>query len=208
MNRIKRLFPELPAAGLAQIETFLSLLLEKNRMINLISRRREEQVIEDHLLPSLAIAKFCNFAPGTRLVDVGTGGGFPGIPLAILLPHCRFHLIDSIGKKVRCVQGFIDQLGLKNATAQQIRAEQLKETFDFVLGRAVSPLADFHGHTRHLLRRGHRSSRPNGILYLKGGDVSEDRRHFRGLVQVSLSDLLGAPMGGEKCLLHLPFHHT
>lgn len=205
MNRLLQLFPELTADGVDRMGRFLDLLQQRNRAINLISRRREDRILEDHLLPSLAIAKFCSFAPATRLIDVGTGGGFPGLPLAILLPHCHFHLIDSIGKKVVCVRDFVAELGLGNVTVERIRAEDLRGSFDFVLGRAVSALRDFHDHTKHLLRKDFRSSQPNGTVYLKGGDVTEDLVNFDHLTRIDLSDLLGLPVAGDKCLLYLPF---
>ena len=145
-----------------------------NNKINVISRKDIENLYLHHVLHSLAIAKSIQFRPGTKVLDFGCGGGFPGIPLAIMFPDTDFHLVDSIGKKIRVVEGIISGAGIKNLRAINSRAEQLGEKFDYVVSRAVTEMARFMPWTRPLLRRGQRGTLANGVLYLKGGDLAEE----------------------------------
>lgn len=174
LELIDRYFEFLDKRQRLQLESFLKLLIEWNHKINLVSRADIGQLVEHHLLPSLAIAKCCQFAPGAKILDVGTGGGFPGIPLAIVFPESQFLLIDSIGKKIKAVEAIAKALELKNVRTQQIRVELLKESFDFITGRAVTQLVTFIHWVKDKVRSGAQSSLPNGILYLKGGDISEE----------------------------------
>lgn len=187
-----------------QLEQFLDALKEWNQKINLVSRVDIEYLFERHLLPSLSIAKICQFAHGSKILDVGTGGGFPGIPLAICFPESNFYLIDSIGKKINVVQSIAQTLKLKNVQATQIRVEDLNDQFDFVIGRAVTALPRFTGWVKHKIRLGSKSTLPNGILYLKGGDVSEELATL-GILPTAiyqLCDLFNNEYCQEKCLIY------
>ncbi len=154
---------------------------EWNQKINLISRKDMEHLYLHHILHSLSIAKVISFADGTKIMDVGTGGGLPGIPLAILFPKCSFLLVDSIGKKVRVVQEIVNSLGLNNALALNSRAENLDDRVDFITGRAVSSISEFYFRVERLIIRNKKTTNtlPNGLLYLAGGDIEEDLKPFK-----------------------------
>ena len=174
LKLINRYFPELSAGQQQQFEQLEPLYKEWNERINVISRKDIEALAEHHILHSLAIAKFCSFTPNTEILDVGTGGGFPGIPLAIFFPECRFTLVDAIGKKIKVVQAVADAIGLKNVTALHTRCESLRQQFDFVVSRAVTDLPSFIGWVWPLIKTGAKQAVPNGIIYLKGGDLQEE----------------------------------
>ena len=175
MDLIKKYFPKLSASQEADFEKAAALYKDWNSKINLISRNDMDNLIERHFLHSLAIAKAIRFAPGSRIMDVGTGGGFPGIPLAILFPDVNFYLIDTIGKKIRVVQDVVHQLGLKNVKAEQKRAENVKKIrFDFIVSRAVTNLPEFVSWVRQNISSKQKNKLRNGILYIKGGDVLEE----------------------------------
>ncbi|MBL1407752.1 16S rRNA (guanine(527)-N(7))-methyltransferase RsmG [Sphingobacterium faecale] len=177
---IFKYFPNLTATQKSQFEKLAEVYPFWNDQINVISRKDIESLYLKHVLHSLAIAKFVHdFAPGTRVLDVGTGGGFPGIPLAILFPEVKFHLVDSIGKKIKVVRGVADAIGLTNVEADHIRAEQLDYTYDFVVSRAVTRLADFTPWIRNKFEKKDKNGIPNGILYLKGGDLKEEIKEAR-----------------------------
>ena len=150
-----------------------------NSKINVISRKDIDNLYEHHVLHSLAIAKLLPFQPGTTVLDVGTGGGFPGIPLAILFPECRFLLIDSIGKKIKVASEVAKALGLTNVICKQERVEEEKQKFDFVVSRAVMPLPDLVKLVRKNISKKHRNAVPNGLIVLKGGDLKEELRPFK-----------------------------
>lgn len=172
---IFKYFPNLTANQKSQFEKLAEVYPFWNNQINVISRKDIESLYLKHVLHSLAIAKFVQeFAPGTRILDVGTGGGFPGIPLAILFPEVQFHLVDSIGKKIKVVRGVAEAIGLTNVEADHIRAEQLDYTYDFVVSRAVTRLGDFAPWIRNKFEKKDKNGIPNGILYLKGGDLNEE----------------------------------
>ncbi len=178
---------------------------EWNSKINVISRKDIDELSIHHVLHSLAIAKFIRFLPGTTVLDVGTGGGFPGIPLAIMFPEVQFHLIDSIGKKIKVVQEIASALGLSNVNAQQKRAEELKSQYDFVVSRAVTSFPDFVAITRHLIAKEQHNPIPNGILYLKGGDFADELKPFgRKAAVISLTEFYQEPFFETKKLIHLP----
>jgi 16S rRNA (guanine527-N7)-methyltransferase len=174
LTQIARYFPDLTAEQKNRFEQLISLYNEWNSRINVVSRKDIDALEVHHILHSLAIAKFCNFAPGTSILDVGTGGGFPGIPLAILFPECRFTLVDSIAKKIKVVQAVAAALELKNVAALPVRSEQVPGTFDFVVSRAVTALPVFIGWVWPKIKPGAVQSVPNGIIYLKGGDLTEE----------------------------------
>lgn len=204
MNAFKSYFPKISETQWTQLARYTACVREWNERLNLISRKETDALEERHLLPSIAVAKICQFAPGAKILDVGTGGGFPGIPLAILFPKTQFLLIDSIGKKVRAVAGMVDALGLKNTKTLQIRAEELKEKFDFVLGRAVTALPQFLTWVQDKVRRGHHSSLENGILYLKGGDFSQEIQELTRKPDTifDLEPLFEGQFCQEKCIIY------
>lgn len=167
-------FPDLTDVQQKQFNELADLYATWNEQINVISRKDMDQFYERHVLHSLAIAKVMTFKPGTDILDIGTGGGFPGIPLAILFPDCKFHLCDSIGKKIKVVQGVADALGLTNVTATHERAENVPGTFDFVVSRAVTAMPVFLTWLSKKFKKDQFNDLPNGILYLKGGDLAEE----------------------------------
>ena len=204
MSVIEEYFPrltDLQREQFAQLEPLYTLW---NAQINVISRKDIEQLSVRHVLHSLAIAKFINFTPGTRVLDVGTGGGFPGIPLAIMFPEVKFRLIDSIGKKIKVVEEVAAALGLTNVVVQKVRAEELKLKYDFVVSRAVTAFPEFVTMTRHLISTEMRNPISNGILYLKGGDFSAELKGFgKNVSIVELTDYFNDPFFETKKLIHL-----
>lgn len=172
---IYKYFPNLTAKQKEQFAKLAEVYPFWNEQINVVSRKDIESLYLKHVLHSLGIAKFVqDLAPGTRILDVGTGGGFPGIPLAILFPEVKFHLVDSIGKKIKVVRGVAEAIGLTNVEADHIRAEQLDHKYDFVVSRAVTRLADFAPWIRNKFEKKDKNGIPNGILYLKGGDLKDE----------------------------------
>jgi 16S rRNA (guanine527-N7)-methyltransferase len=167
-------FPHLTAEQQSQFEQLQELYTLWNSQINVISRKDIDLLYERHILHSLAIAKVITFLPGERVLDVGTGGGFPGIPLAILFPETQFHLVDSIGKKIKVVNEVTEALGLKNVKATHARAEELNEEFNFVVSRAVTQLKDFYPWVKGKFSKQSKNKLANGILYLKGGDLTQE----------------------------------
>ena len=167
-------FPDLTAKQRSQIEQLPELYNLWNSQINVISRKDIDLLYERHVLHSLGIAQIMSFLPDESVLDVGTGGGFPGIPLAILFPQTRFHLVDSIGKKIKVVQEVAKALGLTNVKASHLRAEQLGEKFDFVVSRAVTQLKDFYPWVHGKFNKDSKNTLLNGILYLKGGDLEQE----------------------------------
>lgn len=167
-------FPDLTEKQLEQFDKLEDMYNEWNEKINVISRKDMESLYEKHILHSLGIAKVMEFAPGTKVLDIGTGGGFPGIPLAILFPEAEFTLIDSIGKKISVVNAVAEGVGLKNVTAIHGRAEQLKEKFHFVVSRAVTQMPEFLKWLKGKFEKEQFNPKHNGILYLKGGDLAEE----------------------------------
>lgn len=174
MDHILKYFPHLTATQQSQFETLLRLYPEWNDKINVISRKDIDNLEVNHILHSLAIAKFINFKPGTRVLDFGTGGGFPGIPLAILFPETEFHLIDRIGKKLRVASEIASAAGLENVTFQHGDIGECREKFDFVISRAVMPQQDLVKLSTKNVSRTQRNGIPNGIIALKGGDLQAE----------------------------------
>jgi len=183
MQIISKYFPDLTENQKEQMNRLYPLYKEWNEKINVISRKDFDLLYERHVLHSLAIAKIITFKPGTKILDVGTGGGFPGIPLAIMFPECKFHLVDSIGKKITVVQNVAEGLGLKNISAEQIRAEQIKDKYDFIISRAVTQFPVFYNWIRNKVLNNSFNDLKNGILYLKGGDLDEELKKFRTLIK-------------------------
>ncbi len=175
---IKKYFPQIGQEQLEQFEQLTPLYKEWNEKINVISRKDIDNLMLHHVLHSLAIAKFITFKDGTEILDVGTGGGFPGIPLAILFPNCQFTLIDSIGKKIKVVQGVAESLGLKNVKAVHGRAEDIDQDFEFIVSRAVTRLTPFYYWVKKKVSPNHFHTLRNGLLCLKGGDLEEELSEF------------------------------
>ncbi|MFB2119769.1 16S rRNA (guanine(527)-N(7))-methyltransferase RsmG [Parapedobacter sp. 2B3] len=198
-------FPKLSEKQQGQYRQLGELYPEWNAQINVVSRKDIDKLYLHHVLHSLGIAKFTNFVPGTRILDVGTGGGFPGIPLAILFPEAQFHLVDSIGKKIKVVRAVAEALALKNVEADHIRAEQLDEKYDFVVSRAVTRLADFYPWVANKFLKKHQNAISNGILYLKGGDLAEELKEARLRTEVyALSDYFEEDFFETKQVVYVP----
>lgn len=174
ISLIQKYFPDLTSQQLSQFKELDELYRYWNSQINVISRKDIDLLYERHILHSLAIAKVIRFKPGTKILDVGTGGGFPGIPLAILFPECEFLLVDSIGKKIKVVNEIASALNLTNVTGRQQRAEEIKEKFHFVVSRAVTEFPVFYSWVKDKFLKESFNDLPNGILYLKGGDLKEE----------------------------------
>ncbi|MEC3878883.1 16S rRNA (guanine(527)-N(7))-methyltransferase RsmG [Parapedobacter sp. 10938] len=198
-------FPKLSEKQREQYRQLGELYPYWNTQINVVSRKDIDKLYLHHVLHSLGIAKFTNFVPGTRILDVGTGGGFPGIPLAILFPQVQFHLVDSIGKKIKVVREVAAAIGLENVEADHIRAEQLDEKYDFVVSRAVTRLVDFYPWVAGKFRKKHQNAISNGILYLKGGDLAEELKEARLPAEVySLSDYFEEDFFETKQVVYIP----
>ena len=204
IETLTKYFPDLTDQQLDQFGRLGSLYEEWNSQINVISRKDIEQLYERHVLHSLAIAKVIRFKPGTTILDVGTGGGFPGIPLAILFPETSFMLIDSIGKKIKVVSEVASALNLRNVTAQHIRVEEVKLKFDFVVSRAVTAFPRFVSMVQTKVASQNNNDLPNGILYLKGGDFEEEIESFRKQIQIyELQSFFQEEFFETKRLIHM-----
>lgn len=205
MDIILKYFPDLTEKQIELFKQLEPLYADWNSKINVISRKDFAAFYERHVLHSLGIAKFTKFTDKTKVLDVGTGGGFPGIPLAILFPEVKFHLVDSIGKKIKVVNGVVESLGLKNVKAEQIRAEQLTEKYDFVVSRAVTRLPEFVPWIRKNISKKAFNALPNGVIYLKGGDLSEEIKPFKKNIFVQdLEEYFDEEFFETKKVLHLP----
>ena len=207
MEEIIRQFPNLTELQVQQFEKLSALYEEWNAKINVISRKDIEELYTRHVLHSLGIARVMGFRPGATVLDVGTGGGFPGIPLAILFPETKFYLIDVIAKKIKVVQEVANALALQNVRAEQMRAENVKEEFDFIVSRAVTNMPDFVKWVKLKVKKKQDHELANGILYLKGGDLSEELRDFPKATLYSLSDYFKDEFFETKKVVHLPLKY-
>lgn len=204
MKEINTYFTELSEEQIQQFTLLESLYETWNAQINVISRKDIKELYVRHVLHSLAISKVQLFKPKSRILDVGTGGGFPGIPLAILFPETEFILVDSIGKKIKVVQEVSKSLGLKNVKAQHIRAEKVKGEFDFIVSRAVTNMDNFVKWTRKKVAIKHKHELKNGILYLKGGDLTQELSNFPNAKLYNITDYFSDSFFETKKVVHIP----
>ncbi len=205
MELIDKYFPSLTEEQRNQYDALYDLYLDWNSKINVISRKDIENLYEHHVLHSLGIACVIRFKPGTEVMDLGTGGGFPGIPLAIMFPEVHFHLVDSIGKKVKVATEVAAAIGLKNITFQHARAEEVKDKFDFVVSRAVMPLADLARLVKKNILKKSINALPNGLICLKGGELASESHPFKNIVVIDdLSQWFKEEYFGEKKVVFLP----
>ena len=205
MEIILKYFPELLEEQKRKFLLLQELYKEWNNKINVISRKDIDQLYERHVLHSLSIAKIILFKPNTEILDIGTGGGFPGIPLAILFPECKFHLVDSIGKKINVVQEVSKAIGLKNIRAEQIKAEQIKNSYDFIVSRAVTAFPAFYNMARKKVSKESQNKLQNGILYLKGGDLEEELKKFKSRISsFEISEFFTESFFETKKIIYLP----
>lgn len=204
MEEILKYFPNLSDIQKQQFQKLEELYQDWNAKINVISRKDIDELYTKHVLHSLAIAKIQGFEPGTYVLDVGTGGGFPGIPLAILFPETRFYLIDVIAKKIKVVQAVAEALELKNVKAEQIRAENVKGDFDFIISRAVTNMPDFVTWVKSKIKKQQKHELKNGILYLKGGDLTEELKDFPKATEYNIADFFDNEFFETKKVVHLP----
>lgn len=204
MEIIKKYFADLTDQQLDQFGQLGALYTEWNSKINVISRKDIDQLYERHILHSLAIAKIIQFKPGTAILDVGTGGGFPGIPLSIFFPETSFMLIDAIGKKIKVVNEVASALNLKNVNAEHVRVEDVKQKFDFVVSRAVTAFPQFINMVKSKVSGQNNNDLANGVLYLKGGDFEEEINPFRKQIQIyELHDIFQEDFFETKRLIHM-----
>lgn len=204
MEEILKHFTDLTDNQILQFQKLEALYQDWNAKINVISRKDIDELYTKHVLHSLAIAKIQPFEPGTYVLDVGTGGGFPGIPLAILFPETRFYLIDVILKKINVVNAVAEALELKNVKAEQMRAENVKGDYDFIVSRAVTNMPDFVSWIKDKIKKQNKHALPNGILYLKGGDLTEELATFPKATEYNISDYFENEFFETKKVVHLP----
>lgn len=205
MEVIKTYFPELSETQITQFAALYDLYTDWNAKINVISRKDIENLYPHHVLHSLGIAKMLRFKEGSTVMDLGTGGGFPGVPLAILFPQVQFHLVDSIGKKVKVAQAVSEALELKNITFRHCRGEEEKQLFDFIVSRAVMPLADLVKIVRKNVKKQQQNALPNGLICLKGGELQHEILPFRNqAVSIDLKDYFTEEYFETKKVVYVP----
>ena len=205
MEQILKYFPELTDEQRKQLEALDALYRDWNEKINVISRKDIDHLYEHHVLHSMAIAKIIRFQAGSKILDFGTGGGLPGIPLAILFPDCDFKLIDGTGKKIRVAQEVCNAIGLRNCHPEHLRGEEEKGKYDFVVSRAVMPLPDLYKIVRKNISQEQRNALPNGIICLKGGDLQEETRPYRNIVDITdINQFFDEEWFQEKNIIYLP----
>jgi len=207
MEFILKYFPDLTDVQKNQFQQLEALYQDWNSKINVISRKDIDELYVKHVLHSLAIAKIQKFEPGTYILDVGTGGGFPGIPLAILFPETRFYLIDVILKKINVVKAVAEALELKNVKAEQMRAENVKGDFDFIVSRAVTNMPDFVSWIKDKIKKQQKHELKNGVLYLKGGDLTSELAAFPNAKEYNIADFFEGEFFETKKVVHLPLKY-
>lgn len=204
MKLLRHYFPDLTELQVKQFEQLKDLYQDWNLKINVVSRKDIDELYLRHVLHSLGIAKVMKFLPNAKVMDVGTGGGFPGIPLAILFPETQFHLVDSIGKKIKVVEEVVEGLGLQNVKATNARVEAIDDRYDFIVSRAVAQMETFVRWVKNSVEKKSRHELKNGILYLKGGDLSEELSNFPKATIYPLSDYFKEDFYKTKSVVHLP----
>lgn len=205
MDTIKKYFPNLTEKQIEQYTALYELYYDWNNKINVISRKDIENLYLHHVLHSLAIAKTITFRPGTTIMDMGCGGGFPGIPLAIMFPETKFHLVDSIGKKVRVASEIASAIGLKNVTATHSRAQEIKEKYNFVVSRAVMQLPELVKICRKNIGKEQLNALPNGIICLKGGNIQAEVQQYKNIIEIMpLENIFEEEFFKDKKVVYLP----
>ncbi|MFI1770356.1 16S rRNA (guanine(527)-N(7))-methyltransferase RsmG [Thalassobellus citreus] len=204
MELVLKYFPNLTEDQIDKFKKLESLYQDWNLKINVVSRKDIDELYLRHVLHSLGIAKVISFKDGSRIMDVGTGGGFPGIPLAILFPECSFHLVDSIGKKLKVVDEVVEGLGLTNVRTTHSRVEDINETYDFIVSRAVAAMPTFVHWVKGKIAKEQKHELKNGILYLKGGDLTEELKDYRTTTIYNLPDYFSEDFYETKKVVHLP----
>ena len=207
MQLIRNYFPDLSELQLKQFEQLEELYKDWNLKINVVSRKDIDELYLRHVLHSLAIAKLIAFKPGSKVMDVGTGGGFPGIPLAIMFPETHFHLVDSIAKKMKVVNEVVQGLELTNVKTSHCRVEEVKDTYDFIVSRAVAAMPTFAHWVKGKISKKQKHELKNGIIYLKGGDLADELLDFPKAKVYDLSDYYKEEFFETKKLVHLPIKY-
>lgn len=204
MELILKYFPDLTEKQIEQFTALENLYKDWNLKINVVSRKDIDELYLRHVLHSLAIAKVINFKDGSSMMDVGTGGGFPGIPLAILFPNCQFHLVDSINKKLNVVREVVAGLNLENVKVTHTRVEDVNETYDFIVSRAVAAMPTFVRWVKGKIAKAQNNDLKNGIIYLKGGDLTEELKDYQTITTYNISDFYYEDFFETKKVVHLP----
>ena len=207
MEIIHKYFPNLSDVQIEQFSKLQELYKDWNLKINVVSRKDIDELYLRHVLHSLGIAKVMNFQPKAKVMDVGTGGGFPGIPLAILFPETQFHLVDSIGKKIKVVNEVVEGLGLQNVKTTHGRVEEVKEQYDFIVSRAVAQMETFVRWTKSKIAKKQNHNLKNGILYLKGGDLTEELQKYTSATIYDLPNYFTEAFFETKKVVHLPLKY-
>ena len=207
MDLILKYFPDLTEHQIEQFSALEALYKDWNSKINVVSRKDIDELYLRHVLHSLGIAKVIKFTDGSSILDVGTGGGFPGVPLAIMFPNCQFHLVDSINKKLKVINAVSEALDLTNVRTTHSRVEGINETYDFIVSRAVTAMPEFTKWVKGKTAKKQQNELKNGILYLKGGDLTEELKQYTTVKAYLLSDYFEEDFFETKKVIHLPLKH-
>lgn len=208
MDLILKYFPNLTEEQISQFEALEALYKDWNAKINVVSRKDIDELYLRHVLHSLGIAKVMSFSDDSSILDVGTGGGFPGVPLAILFPNCQFHLVDSINKKLKVINAVCEAIGVTNVKTTHSRVEAIDNTYDFIVSRAVTAMPEFTKWVKGKIAKKQRNRLKNGILYLKGGDLTEELKQYATVKAYLLSDYFEEDFFETKKVIHLPLKHN